>query len=63
MMQVEISRPKMIGSLREKPIEKPLRTNLSAIQPESSTPTNAARNGTVVMKPAFSAVMPFSWVR
>ena len=58
MMQVEISSPEMIGSLRAKPCDAPRRISQSDSTPEHSTPTNAARNGSDARKPDLMKSIP-----
>src|SRR5258708_1176289 len=45
MMQVDISNPETIGSLRAKPTLAPLRINQSENRPALTTPRKAARKG------------------
>src|SRR5471032_137342 len=58
MIDVEISSPPMIGSLRAKPTLLPRRINQSEKNPEHSTPTNAARNGNEASRPDLMKSMP-----
>ncbi len=58
MMQVEINSPQMIGVLRATPSSS-LFHQLIRQPTRQQDAKNAARKGTVVIKPAFSAVMPF----
>src|SRR3990167_5850827 len=51
MIDVEISKPPMIGNLRAKPTVYPRRIRKSEKNPEQSTPTKAARNGSDANRP------------
>nr|GFD36116.1 hypothetical protein [Tanacetum cinerariifolium] len=58
MIDVEISSPAMMGSLRAKPTVWPRRINQSEKNPEHRTPTKAARNGNDANRPDLMKSMP-----
>ncbi|MNJ82133.1 hypothetical protein D3C77_813170 [compost metagenome] len=62
-MDVEIKRPRMMGSLRATPTVAPRRIRKSDSTPEHSTPTKAARKGTDARKPDLMKSMPRYFTR
>ncbi|KAG1167736.1 hypothetical protein G6F35_017638 [Rhizopus arrhizus] len=63
IIDVEIKRPRMMGSLRARPTVAPRRIRKSDSTPEHSTPTNAARKGTDARKPDLMKSMPRYFTR
>ncbi|VVO45503.1 hypothetical protein PS723_06688 [Pseudomonas fluorescens] len=63
MIEVDISSPPMIGSLRAKPTVAPRRISQSEKNPEQSTPTKAARNGSDASSPDLMKSMPRYFTR
>ena len=63
IMDVEISRPRMMGSLRARPTVAPRRIRKSDSTPEHSTPMKAARKGTEARKPDLMKSMPRYFTR
>ena len=63
IMDVEINRPRMMGSLRARPTVAPRRIRKSDSTPEHSTPTKAARKGTEARKPDLMKSMPRYFTR